>query len=119
MKYLYILLLLLTIALNPTSVSAYSCNEYSIDVPDSFEIDTETLSDFTSFYTDGLTVGIRIEYNSLKSDVTTYTEQQINALAKERLDALLIQAGEGVAITAKELTSFSNNNYPCLYIAYS
>ncbi len=101
-----------------TTISAYTCETYSIDVPESYEIDSTTLDDFTSFYGDNVTIGIQIKNNFDNDDVSTYTDDKINKIADEAINALATQGGEGITVTEKTRTSFSANNYSSVLIVY-
>ncbi len=97
----------------------YKCSEYSVDIPNGFTVDAETLQDFTSFYGDGVTIGIRVSDNITGENVTTFTETDIKSITTETLSALMAQAGEGINVKEHSIKTFSDMEYPALYIAFA
>lgn len=97
----------------------YKCSEYSVNTPESFTVDAETLQDFTSFYGNGVTIGIRVSDNITGENVTTFTETDIKSITTETLSALMAQAGEGINVKEHSITTFSDMEYPALYIAFA
>ncbi|MDE6636279.1 MAG: hypothetical protein K2K09_06710 [Lachnospiraceae bacterium] len=97
----------------------HTFNEYSVYVPDSFTVDSETLQDFTSFYGDNVTIGIRVADNTIGENVTTLTESKISDITTDTLSSLMAQAGEGINVKEHSITTFSDRAYPALYIAFA
>ena len=97
----------------------YTCGEYSANIPESFTVDAETLQDYTSFYGDSVTIGVRVTDNTNGENVTTFTETEIRNIATETLSALMAQAGEGINIKEHSITTFSDREYPALYISFA
>ncbi|MCI8308494.1 MAG: hypothetical protein HFH14_10655 [Lachnospiraceae bacterium] len=97
----------------------YTCGEYSANIPESFTVDAETLQDYTSFYGDSVTIGVRVTDNTTGENITTFTETEIRNIATETLSALMAQAGEGINIKEHSITTFSDREYPALYISFA
>lgn len=114
------ILLIFTIMLfiNAAYAHAYDCAAFSITVPESFTVDSESLTDFVSLYGDKVTVGIRTEANLKYEDVSTYTESHINDIISDTLNTLDTQTGNTIQSCEHSLISFSDNSYPALYISY-
>lgn len=120
---LYVIAILL-FAINSTVIHAaddssiYSCDKYSVNIPDGFEVDEETLQDFTSFYSNDVTIGVRVTDNTTGENVVTLTEDEIYEITNETLSSVTAQAGEGITAKEHALLTFSSREYPALYIAY-
>lgn len=97
----------------------YTCGEYSANIPESFTVDADTLEDYTSFYGDSVTIGVRVTDNTTGENVAAFTETEIRNIATETLAALMAQAGEGINIKEHSITTFSDREYPALYIAFA
>lgn len=120
---LYVIAILL-FALNCSVIHAtdttnvYSCDKYSVNIPAGFETDEETLQDFTSFYSNDVTIGVRITDNLKGENVVSLTEEEIADITDDTLSSLTLQAGEGIKEKEHSLLTFSSREYPALYIAY-
>ena len=119
MKRIIIIISLVIISLCNAGYSlAYDCDAYSVTVPEGYTVDSESISDYVSLYGDNVTVGIRTEPNLKQDDVSTYTESRIKDIIQDTLETLDTQTGNTVQDSEHSLASFSDNQYPSLYIAY-
>lgn len=101
------------------SAETFSNEQYTVNVPEGFSMDDKTLSDFTTFTYNNITIGISTADNSLTGDnILNYTEDEIKDFANKTLNSLTTQAGEGLSIAGHEIVSFSSNNYPALHVVY-
>lgn len=117
-KYSILLIIIIMLLINPDYSLAYDCDAYSVTVPDGFTTDSESISDYVSLYGENVTVGIRTEANLKLDDVSTYTESRINSLISDTLKTLDTQTGNTVHSNEHSITTFSDNNYPALFVAY-
>lgn len=96
----------------------FSNDKYSIFVPDTFSVDSETVANYTSLYKDNITIGISTHNNTDYEDAAKYTESQIADIANDTLDSLKAQSEAEIKITRHEIVSFSKNIYPSVHIIY-
>lgn len=100
------------------SPDTYSNDKYSIHVPETFSVDSETVANYTSIYNDNVTIGISTHNNTEYEDASRYTETQIADIANDTLDSLKAQSSSDIKVTKHEITSFSINGYPSAHIIY-
>lgn len=118
-KGINILLLIIVLTLFKADYSlAFDCNEFSIPVPRGFRTDSESIANFVSFYGDNVTVCIKTEANTDNEDASKYSETFINELISQNLGSLDAQAGKNASSTNHKITTFSDKEYPALYIVY-
>ena len=96
----------------------FSNDKYSIFVPDTFSVDSETVANYTSLYKDNITIGISTHNNTDYEDAAKYTESQIADIANDTLDSLKAQSEAEIKITRHEIVSFSKNSENMCGIQY-
>ena len=122
LTYFICFIIFINIFLCSVSVSAaekYTCNSFSVNVPTGFRVDDKTIDDYVSFYGENVTIGISIESNLKQENVSVMTESDISDIISDTVSLLSDKAGNGVTDAKHEIISFSNNNYPALYVLYT
>ena len=127
LKKLFFIILTLAVSVSPAlsadiyaadNTNSFSNDMYSIVVPDSFSIDSETVADYTSLYNDNVTIGISTHPNTDSEDASRYTEKQIADIANDTLDTLKAQSKADIKITMHEIVAFAAGSYPSVHIVY-
>ena len=122
LTYLICFIIIINIFLCSASVARaaekYTCNSFSVNVPTGFRVDDKTIDDYVSFYGENITIGISIEANLKQENVAAMTESDISDIISDTVSLLSDKAGNGVTDAEHEIISFSNNNYPALYVLY-
>lgn len=104
----------------------YTCHEFTALVSKSFTVDDTSIDNYVSLYGENVTVGVSMENNAQEEDVALFTEDDIDNIASETELSLnndtvkSISEGSDGSITASrhEMTTFSDNAYPAVYVVY-
>ncbi len=115
-----IIIIIMSIMSVATYASAkdYSFTQYLLSVPDTYVCDSKSISGYTSFVKDNISIGISVKNNSSEDNVSEFTETQITEIESETIDSLNTNAGEGISVSSHALTTFSSNQYDALRIIY-